>query len=80
MVTGFEMDGQRIAQAQVRATLELVKAIRELIEVIKARPRPKLHNIATQDLRVNSFHCRSCGTLYTEESGAYNGFTCDNCS
>jgi len=30
MTTGFEIDGQRIAQAQVRATMELAQAIRDL--------------------------------------------------
>ena len=27
----------------------------------------------------NSFICSSCGLSYTEESGAYHGFTCEDC-
>jgi len=29
--------------------------------------------------QVNSFECAGCGEVYTEESGAYEGFTCESC-
>ena len=28
---------------------------------------------------MDSFACRKCKTVYTEESGAYEGFICENC-
>ncbi len=34
-VTGFDMDNQRIAKAQVQATLQLVKAIQNLTEMLE---------------------------------------------
>ena len=39
MVTGFELDNQRIAAEQVRATRELAAAIKDLTNAIKnAKP------------------------------------------
>lgn len=35
MVTGFEVDGQRIARAQVEVLGELTKAVKELVVQIK---------------------------------------------
>lgn len=41
-------------------------------------PRPtKLTRASSQ---ANSFKCRKCGTYYSEESGAYSGFTCEDCT
>jgi hypothetical protein len=38
MVTGFEIDGQRIAIRHNDILIELVKAIKELNETLKAKP------------------------------------------
>lgn len=70
MVTGFDVDGQRIARAQLDATKELAHAIRELTRTIAASQKPE---------QANSFVCVGCGGLYSEESGATQGFTCENC-
>lgn len=32
-----------------------------------------------QERQENSFECVKCGTFFTEESNAYQGFTCDSC-
>ena len=29
--------------------------------------------------QVNAFACVECGEVYSEESGAYQGFTCEQC-
>jgi hypothetical protein len=29
--------------------------------------------------QANSFPCKICKEIFTEESGAYEGFTCENC-
>ena len=32
-----------------------------------------------KDNQVNSFPCKICGQVFTEESGGYKGFICENC-
>lgn len=34
----------------------------------------------SQDIQANSFPCRECGVVYSEESGATNNFLCENCT
>lgn len=32
-----------------------------------------------KDNQSNSFLCKICGEVFTEESGSYKGFTCESC-
>jgi hypothetical protein len=42
MVTGFDIDGQRIAKAQVQATNRLAEAIERLVVILENKEAMKL--------------------------------------
>ena len=35
--------------------------------------------VSKEEIQANSFSCRECGQVFTEESGAYEDFTCEEC-
>jgi transcription initiation factor IIE alpha subunit len=39
----------------------------------------KMWRMVNMEMQENSFPCKRCGVVYTEESGAYSGFVCEDC-